>query len=405
MKKILITHISNTLNYGSAMMAINLIFGLRQHFSIEDLKIYCECDDYHLNRLKIATGDNSLQSYFRPKEKKGLKLFRGNKYLLGKSKLIKSINSQFKIMIVLGGDDLSEIYMRGAIKKGLIYFHINKKTKVILAGQSLGPFSGKYKYMASFVFKNIMVITRDDNSYNFSVNKLKLKNVIQSRDLALYELPNQNKFSKILEKKGLLEKKYIVTVPSGLIKQYTNNEYGYIITWQKIIKNLLTKYPNFNIIILGHVLAPKHADDRVIISKIMDDIYLKKKKNIIVIKEELQPAEARSILGEAKIVITGRMHAAVSTLFMGKPAISLAYSEKYEGVISKGLKLPELVLDCRNQDWSKDSNLVDKIMKKLEEIEKEYINFTKRIQEQTFKCSLMIENQIDSIIKEIKWMK
>ena len=313
MKKILITHITNTLNYGSAMMALNLISGLRKHFSEQDLEIYCECDDYHLTRLKVGTGDESLKKYLPPTEDTTSKLTKVNKYLFGKSKIIESISTQFSAMIVLGGDDLSETYMRGAVIKGLYYYHLNKKCKVILAGQSLGPFSGMYKLLASFVFRDIIIITRDDNSYSFTKNDLKVKNVLQSRDLALTTLSKQDTFNNIVEQKDLENKKYIVIVPSGLAKQYTDDIVGYIQTWKKIVNKVIEKYPNYYIILLGNnVLSPEHVNDTVIINKIYDD----NNKHLIKLTEEIQPAEARAILGQSEFVITGRMHAAVSTLFM-----------------------------------------------------------------------------------------
>ncbi len=401
MKRILITHITNTLNYGSAMMAINLIAGLRKHFSEQDLEIYCECDNYHLARLKVGTGDESLKNCLLPKEDRGSKLGKVNKYLFGKSKTFEYIGTQFDTMIVLGGDDLSESYMMGAMIAGLNYYHINKKCTVILAGQSLGPFSGMYKFLASFIFRNISVITRDDNSYKFTVNDLKAKNVLQSRDLALTDLPKQDRFNEIINKKNLTEKKYIVVVLSGLVHHYTNDVTGYIKTWKKIVSNLIDKYPTYRIVMLGHVLSPKHADDTVIINEVYSAMSDEKKKHLIKLTEEIQPAEARAILGESRFVITGRMHAAVSTLFMGKPAIALAYSEKYDGVISKGLKLPELVVDCRNQQWGDESQIIEKVMKKVVDIEDNYFNLKQKISFNVDECSQMVNSQIEYIVKKI----
>ncbi len=157
MKKVLITHITNTLNYGSAMMAINLIYGIRQYFFEDKLEIYCECDEYHLNRLKIATGISSLKKYSAPIEKSSNVFGKINKFIIGNSKIIQSIKKKFDVLIVLGGDDLAETNVVGAMKFGVLYYHINQNCKVILAGQSIGPFHGIYKQIASFLFKDIVL--------------------------------------------------------------------------------------------------------------------------------------------------------------------------------------------------------------------------------------------------------
>jgi colanic acid/amylovoran biosynthesis protein len=403
MKKILITHVQNTLNYGSAMMAINLLYGLRKHFSSDDLEIYCECDEYHLKRLKVATSDNSLQSYSPPKEQLKTKFDVINKYLFGKSRRVDAISSEFDVMIVLGGDDLSETYMRGAIFKGAVYHHINKRCKVILAGQSLGPFDGIYKHIASYVFKNITVITRDDNSYDFTSNKLKIKNVLKSRDLALSTLPKQKEFNRVADLKIPTEKKYLVVVPSGLADRYTSDHEGYLETWSEIIKYIIQRYPNYNIVMLSHVLLPSHADDSVVIDKLY--YMIKDKQSLVKLTNRMQPAEARAILGGAEFVITGRMHAAVSTIFMGKPAIALAYSEKYAGTIGRGLQLPELIVDCREKQWGRESLIVGKIINKILYIETNYSSLVDKINLNSKICSEKVTEQIDYIAHKIKGKK
>lgn len=399
MKKVLITHVQNTLNYGSAMMAINLLTGLRHHLPKESIELYCECDEYHLNRLIEGTGDGSLKRYTRPREQIDSKVDVIKKYFFGKDVVIESIGSMFDTMIVLGGDDLSETYMKGAIFKGTFYHHINKRCQVILAGQSLGPFTGIYLSIASLVFKNLVITTRDDNSYTFTRNALKVKNLFQGRDLALLPLPKQEEFNQSEIVQHFWAQNYITVVPSGLSHRYTHDTQGYIETWSEIIRQLHIVYPDHKIVMLSHVLYPPHSDDSVVIERIYDA--LEDTRYIEKVTQRLQPAQARAILGKSHFVVTGRMHAAVSTYFMRKPAIALAYSEKYDGVISKGLKLEELVIDCRDIIWGKESTLIEKIFEKVNYIESSYKNLEERIDTNVASCSTMIERQIEYIAQKI----
>ncbi|MBD8490483.1 polysaccharide pyruvyl transferase family protein [Echinicola sp. CAU 1574] len=397
-KKILITHIATTLNYGSAMMAINLISRIKPF--LNDTEIYCECDNYNLDRIKKGTQLEDIKP-FESQHSRDISIGQKfKKYILGKDPSISSITDHFDMMIILGGDDLSETYKKGAILRGSIYHSINKKCRVILAGQSFGPFSGTTKLITKRLYKNIPIITRDDNSFEFSKG-LGIKDVIKSRDLALLALPNQGQFGEIIEQLPTEGKEYITLVPSGLWSKYTSDQRGYTETWIGIINLVKQKFPKHMIILLGHVLGPPKSDDRVSINKILQGLSKQESQNVVPITNELQPAEARQILGGSKLVITGRMHAAVSTFFMRKPAISLAYSEKYSGVIGRGLDLADLIIESRNRNWGKNSEIIDEIDAKVDYILNSYGGLVKKIDQKVDECSKMVEDQINFILKEI----
>jgi colanic acid/amylovoran biosynthesis protein len=382
--KILILHISNTLNYGSAMMAINLIYYLKQRQP--DLQIYCECDEYNLNRLKIATGYNDLQSFSIKRTKSKNKIKAIFRHVFGDNNLISDLRSKFQAVIVLGGDDLSEIYQKGAILTGLFYYNINKHgCRIILLGQNIGPYSGFYKLLASLLFKKIAISTRDQNNFKYVKEKLKLKNILNARDLAFLPLPFL-KESFENTKNTVLDNLYICVVPSGLFEHYGLDITHAINIWNQILEIIMMEFPDHQILLLGHVLAPQLSDDRQIILPLLE--INKNNKRILPFIDIMQPAEARSILGGADYVFTGRMHPAVSTLSMGKIALSFAYSQKYFGVIGNSFDLPELLLDCRNGSILK-SDFLDRV--------KQSILFIKTNRE---KIELKIKNRLENIIPQ-----
>ncbi|WP_200977128.1 polysaccharide pyruvyl transferase family protein [Echinicola sp. 20G] len=403
-QKILITHVAATLNYGSAMMALNLISRIKPLID-KETEIYCECDDFNFERIKTGTGCDDLKQYQLKDQTNIPASQKFQKYFLGKDESISEITDNFDMLIVLGGDDLSEVYKKGAILKGSIYNAINKKCKVILAGQSFGPFSGTTKLITSRLYKNIPIISRDDNSYEFS-KKIGIKKTVRSRDLALLPLPYQEEFGKEIRKKyPEIGTKYITLVSSGLWRKYHTDKEEYVQTWLGIIDLVKVKFPDHKIVLLGHVLAPLKSDDRVIINEIINHIGKDKLGNIIPITEILQPAEAREILGGSYMIITGRMHAAVSSFFMRKPAISLAYSEKYAGVIGRGLGLPETIIDCRNRPYGRDSIIIQELDKKINNVESVYDSLVSKIDEKVSECSKMVMDQVDFIVKEINELK
>lgn len=400
MKRVFISHVPNTLNYGSAMMAINLIQGLQNCFN-NSVEISCDCNEYNLSRLIDATSDIQLSSYLPPENQNISFIGLVKKYIFGNDITIKSISNKFDVMIVLGGDDLSETYMKEAIIKGLIYLHINRKCHVILAGQSLGPFKGIYKFVGKIVFRNLTLVTRDDNSYNFSKKELKVKHIFKGRDFAFESLPRQDLFTKEINSNRLLDTDYFVLVPSGLTHEYTSNYEGYIEVWYSIISKSLNMFPNHKVILLSHVLLPEFVSDAKVITDLMYKFNLRKNRRIISFTDPIQPAEARAILGNAHFIITGRMHAAVSAFYMKVPAISIAYSEKFYGVISQGLNLPQLVIDGRDREWHLDSEIINEIMDKIILVTESYKALTEHIIKAVEKCSEVLKDQFSFIRNEI----
>ena len=109
-------------------------------------------------------------------------------------------------------------------------------------------------------------------------------------------------------------------------------------------------------------MKPKKVDDRNIIRDLAK--HFKGNKKIISITEEMLPSEAKNILKNGILTITGRMHPSISSFSEKVPAIPLSYSFKYRGIIGRDLGLEELLIDGRNKNmWEKRSPEV--VLKKV----------------------------------------
>lgn len=398
MKKYLITNIPNTLNYGSAMMAINLIYYFYQHSS-KRIQFYCDAkNEFHLNRLKEETGLNNIYQFKTlPNNWNRLNKF---KKAIFKVKyyncFINKVVNSFDKVIVLGGDDFSEYYNKNFIITlyKLLYIKqlnsISKKIPVILYGQTIGPYTSWRKFIVKLLFKKFLVTTRDVNNYNYLKKNFDIKKLNVSRDLAFLELPNQNN-TNVLTKYGLTKNNYICIVISGLHDQYCNSENIYIKNWNMIIRSLSVKF-NKKIVLLAHVFCDGSSDQRYINA-------VNENENILKITDILLPSEARSILGNGYLSITGRMHAAISTFQMGKPAISLAYSIKYDGVIGDGLSIPELIIEKNESNWT-SFQLCKLLMEKIDMIESSYEDIVEKIILNVKNCNSIILESIKKLSKE-----
>lgn len=388
--KIQINQIPSTYNYGSLMMAINII----KQFNRDYIEIYVDTlteDD--LQRLKYETG---IKSIYKQEEYKDLE--KHNKIVKDYKKSKRDAKIYDKV-IFLGGDDISEYYSKGAaIRKLMRIYLLAGKIDTYLVGQTIGPFTSYRKTIAKIALNRTKIYTRDDKCLNY-LKDLGVKTAIKGRDLAFSELPNKNN-KGIVEKYNLEENKYITIVPSGLTKWYTNNIEDYYSQQVKIIENLLKKeeLKDKKIILLPHVTFPKIVDDRNVIEELRNRI---NNNRIVYIFDEMLASEAREVLKNGFFTITGRMHAAVSTFYSKKPAISLSYSVKYSGVIGDGLDMNELVIESADDRlWSNGeiSKLVDQ---KVNFVLDNYDELIQKIEVNVLKTCETVEIELKDFINEI----
>ncbi|RLL88082.1 hypothetical protein BG32_01990 [Mesotoga sp. HF07.pep.5.2.highcov] len=409
--KILIRHIPNTLNYGSAMMAENLIFYLRSLVN-SSCEFYCDFStENDLNRMELATGISPLRIDEIPvlKPSKGNKIVKAfNLYKRIKNEIIKYREEQIDSILILGGDDLSEYYSGKGIAIELYrLMSLSKSFNTFLLGQTIGPFHSWRVPLAKRYLRGCYVYTRDPLTVDYLKGDLNLSNVKESRDLAWLDLPRQNESrikSNILGKYSIIEGKYITLVPSGILRQYCSSASEYSNTWTAIVNSLVENesLKAKKIVLLCHVLKPRGADDRNVIAEIEQNLTRKQKERVIPIYDAMLPIEARQILGNGLFTITGRMHAAVSTFQMGKPAISLSYSVKYRGVIGEGLGMKDLVIEARGDDLWESGKIVDLVMDKVDYVLSNYDSLVSRIKPAVEKNKKLAMGQIEDIAARIE---
>lgn len=408
--KIGLLHVPNTLNYGSMMMAENIIYYLSKLIENPYYVVISNKKEETYSRLSEATGITDIEIRDLHSKKSKIRMYfgflnnYGRMFLNPKSVEIVKVLRDCDTILIMGGDDLSEYYGISSLLKSLrdIYALSVSGKKVCLLGQTIGPFtSWRIPLVKRILGKADSIYLRDETSYNYCKERLKLKNIILSTDLAFLDLARQGEYVD-LESYGLTEGRYYCIVPSGLWFKYCDDYKLYIEGLTGIVDNLLNiaRSKNYKVVLLAHVLEPKRADDRAIIKSIaqkMDD------ESLIIIDDILLPFEARSILGSSALVITGRMHAAVSSLQLGVPAISLAYSVKYAGVIGKSLKLPELVVKVDNNTFLKDmEKLNERILEIIQKQEEIGVKIKDSIDEVKRESHIQIEDLAERIAASIQ---
>ena len=122
---------------------------------------------------------------------------------------------------------------------------------------------------------------------------------------------------------------------------------------------------NLDVLLLAHVIHVSDSNDKIIIDELMKRLDRRYRSRVHVVDHLIQPYEARILLGGGKATITGRMHAAVSSINMGTVPICLSYSVKFKGVIGDDFDLNDYIYQCRGDDIWASGNVHVEVIKRL----------------------------------------
>ncbi len=408
MKKIFLHRFHGLNNYGSAMMGLVMMEELykRLNGAVEFYFYNSEEEDIHLIHKEFPH-EITLKEH-KPVEPdwsrfKWVRSYQKRKHWFDTTEI-----KDYDAVIVLGGDDLSEYYTQKIYPDLIKYWAWNRKKPTILFGQTMGPFHHwKNKLVIKYLYKNIPIFTRDKKTKNYLESEFGLKqNVFQGADLAFMDLPKQSDFGlekNILNKYGLTAGKYITVVISGLQgKYYTNDREIYLSNFKQLIESFkeIEELKDLPVVLLAHTFPP-HGDEPSLIKEFIEK-HQPEHPTIIPVTEKIGPTGARFILGHGLFTITGRMHAAISTFQMGKPAISLSYSTKYEGVIGKNLRRSDLIIDANHPRLWNNGSIVKSILEKIKYILSGYEQLTSEINHSVISQKEAVHQNLDKITRFIQ---
>ena len=372
MKKVLILHFGCLNNYGTGMMGLVVINELSKIYP-KDTVYYSDYNKYSTyEEIKSELHNDVNLATFTPKEidfskYKWMRSIQKRKYIIDASEI-----KEFDEIIVLGGDDLSEYYTDKIYRELIKYWRWSKTAPLTLLGQSIGPFNKKKnRFVIKHFFKNIPIYVRDYWSATYLKSEFGLnKNLHQAADLAFLDLPLQHDKaieSEILARYKLTKNNYVCIVISGLVgKYYTKDRTKYFNVFKEVIKQIKNneKLKGFKIVLLAHTFPP-HGNEGDLIKHFYKELSTSEKEQVVPIHQRILETRARFILGNGYFTLTGRMHAAVSTFQMGKPAISLSYSAKYKGVIGMNLGRNDLIIESNNAQLWDTGKIIPLINEKI----------------------------------------
>lgn len=395
-------------NYGNLMMASSFIY----YFDLLWKEKYGETPSFYLDVL-----DDKELERVKKSLPTGIKVYRETLFnrkrrgIIGKIEKLINIpreiyynRKNYDICVALGGDCISQYYSSQVFISDMIKFKfISLKRPFYLQGQTMGPFHGYAVKLVQSCLKACKIYVRDHDCYEYITGMYQFPYIKEARDLAFLDIPYQNdsKIQKEVLKKYVGSSSYITIVPSGADKQYTSKLENYIEEYVKIINNVLFN-TNYDILLLAHVIHVQDSNDKKIIDLLLPKLEEKYKERIHVVNFLLQPYEARILLGNGLATITGRMHAAVSSINMGTLPICLSYSVKYKGVIGDEFDLNNYIYQCRGDEWWTDGLVSENVCKMLYQVLNNRQEIVDRLKIKLDNVKEQSMRQIEAIVEETK---
>jgi colanic acid/amylovoran biosynthesis protein len=401
--KIGILNAHNTLNYGSMIMCENMIHYLSKLLHNAYFVILSNFVEETESRIRNAIRFDKIEvrprtaSFHVKKVQNGISILI-DQVLFRYRNLIKQLND-CKVIIVLGGDDISEYYGIIRLLDILLRLRYLKRArkKIYLLGQSIGPMQSWRIGLARKVLGRMdKIYHRDPISYSYVTEILGVKgNSFLFSDLAFLDLPRQNGEFDI-EKYDIQRQRYITFVPSGLWSLYCGDYMRYFEGLLNITNYLPgeCKKGSMKLVLLPHIL--RTSDDRTLVKQMVAaGISI---ENIVAVTGVLLPYEARAILRSSYFVVTQRVHGAISSLQAGVPALSLSYSKKFSGIIGSYLGLPELVVEIRKAHFGED---IDKVYSAIDRGLQDATGFKAKIEKAVIKAKRDAMVQIEDLAKDM----
>ncbi|MFQ8805596.1 MAG: polysaccharide pyruvyl transferase family protein [Alistipes indistinctus] len=195
MKRILIEHFQSLDNYGTGMMGLVTVQALADRYGTAEVEFHCDFAD----AATLEAVRRELRGDVRLYRHEPADYYTASITNIWGRRLHRLFHlffspegRGFDRLIVLGGDDISEYYSKidpcvNLFKKWESSF----LTRVILLGQTLGPFSTLYNQLAvRYLMPRLEVYARDRVSVDYLRDNFRV-NASLSADLAFADLPLQ----------------------------------------------------------------------------------------------------------------------------------------------------------------------------------------------------------------------
>jgi len=294
------------------------------------------------------------------------------KQLLRRNSWLREIEATDKFAAISGGDSFSDIYglvrlLYVALPQLLVLF-LGKP--LILLPQTIGPFKRRLsRRIAKFILKRAEIVySRDlagvDTTTRLLGGSCETAQVRFCNDVAFVMAPHCPAAVDVVGLPAGLPRPLVGINISGLLANsgYPRKMFGVALDYNglvvAIIQSIVEK-KEASVILIPHVFGQNEDSDVRACEKVYDSLKAKYGGRIGLLHGCYDQHQIKHIIGQCDFFIGSRMHACIAAVTLCIPAVSIAYSNKFIGVM-KAVGLEELVADARKEDQGEILRIVEK---------------------------------------------
>jgi len=200
---------------------------------------------------------------------------------------------------------------------------------------------------------------------------------------------------EILEKIEMVKKSYqnLVGVNvSGLllVGGYTQkNMFGLLIDYKQLVIGVIRKFlsiDNVTVLLVPHVFGTReHMESDLTACEEVFNVLRPQfdDSRLIRIQERFDQNEIKYLIGQCDFFVGSRMHACIAALSQGVPAVSIAYSKKFQGVLGS-IGCDEMVVDPRTMDQVQILDVIGEKYRERDNIRRYLMGIIPKVQEKIF---------------------
>jgi polysaccharide pyruvyl transferase WcaK-like protein len=282
---------------------------------------------------------------------------------------------------------------------------------VIVCPCTIGRFGRPLRYVARFVLNRVnLIMVREEigrrNLRSLGVSKPKIAIVA---DLAFLFEPAQQKETVAGIRLAELERPVVGIAPSQEISRYAfvqspespHVKYEKYVKLMAQIADFVIENLNASVILIPHSLSEKSTaryrwlDDRIACKRIHASVSNKEKTKLI--NGSFRPDELKALIGACDLFIGCRMHATIASTSSTVPTVTVAYGEKFEGIIGRLMGQQDRIVNI-GQDYEA---VLDQLKTKIVSTWKnrDYVRQTlkqklKYVQSSSFSAVLLIQESL-----------
>jgi polysaccharide pyruvyl transferase WcaK-like protein len=299
-----------------------------------------------------------------------LKVFPSRRFrerLLSKNEWLRRICSADLIAAISGGDSFSDIYgferLLYVALPQILALLLGKR--LVLLPQTIGPFRGRIaKSIARYILTRAELVYSRDRTGLTETASLMGEPLGGSKLRFFYDVG----FAVEPIAPATLEIAGLEPLSSGagdlvgfnvsgllFMGGYTrDNMFGLKVDYVGLVRELiayLIREKNARVLLVPHVLGEHSESDASVCERLYDTLKEEFPGRIGYVRGWYNQSEIKHVIGQCDFFIGSRMHACIAAVSQNIPAVAIAYSDKFVGVM-QSIGIESLVVDARGHDAS-----------------------------------------------------